>query len=179
MPIQHHPDITTLMSCAAGSQPEALAAVVASHLALCAQCRAEVKKLEAIGGALFETLPEASLSSPAPLTEVRAREADGPPDLATGAAPAAAEIPYPLAARIGARFSAIRWRHIGPGLWYCPVPLSKGARGSLTLIKAGPGRELPEHGHGGEELTLLLEGSYTDVMGTFSRGDVADLDQEI
>ena len=54
MTITHHPDISTLMCCAAGSQPEAFAAVVASHLALCPECRAEVRHMQEIGVALFD-----------------------------------------------------------------------------------------------------------------------------
>jgi putative transcriptional regulator len=38
---------------------------------------------------------------------------------------------------------------------------------------------VPEHGHGGEEVTLILSGAYRDHMGRFGRGDVADLDEDI
>ena len=37
---------------------------------------------------------------------------------------------------------------------------------------------MPEHGHGGSELTLVLSGSYHDKYGHFGRGDVADLDDD-
>ena len=53
MKINHHLDDSTLMSCAAGSQPEALAAVVSSHLSVCPRCRTELKKHALIGEALF------------------------------------------------------------------------------------------------------------------------------
>jgi len=38
---------------------------------------------------------------------------------------------------------------------------------------------MPEHGHGGSELTLLLRGSYRDEVGHFARGDLADLDETV
>ena len=38
---------------------------------------------------------------------------------------------------------------------------------------------MPEHGHGGEELTVMLRGSYSDHTGRYIVGDVADLDEDI
>ena len=35
-----------------------------------------------------------------------------------------------------------------------------------------------EHGHGGEELTLVLQGAFRDKVGRFARGDIADLDED-
>ena len=35
-----------------------------------------------------------------------------------------------------------------------------------------------EHGHGGEELTLVLQGAFKDKVGRFARGDIADLDED-
>ena len=51
--------------------------------------------------------------------------------------------------------------------------------GHLYLLKIAPGKAMPEHGHGGEELTMILAGSYRDCFGTFARGDVADLDEHV
>jgi putative transcriptional regulator len=38
---------------------------------------------------------------------------------------------------------------------------------------------MPEHGHGGEELTLVLEGAYSDKLGRFAAGDIADLGDDV
>ena len=37
---------------------------------------------------------------------------------------------------------------------------------------AEPGRAVPDHGHGGLELTLVLQGSFHDASGAFKAGDV-------
>lgn len=58
------------------------------------------------------------------------------------------------------------------------LPVVRHDRGKLVLMRIAPGRALPEHGHGGEELTLILAGSYTDRFGRFATGDVADLDED-
>ena len=59
------------------------------------------------------------------------------------------------------------------------VKLPTQAKGQLKLLRIGAGRAMPEHGHGGEEITLVLKGAYRDHMGRFARGDVADLDEDI
>ena len=66
MTIRHHADDATLMSYAAGSLPEALAAVLAAHLALCSRCRLEVAGLERIGAVLFDRIPPVPMLEPAP-----------------------------------------------------------------------------------------------------------------
>src|SRR5262245_24278975 len=172
MAIKHHPDISTLMSCAAGSQPEALAAVVACHLARCPDCAAEVKRMAEIGVALFDKLEPAKMSQDAPVIAAGAGEAlyDGESRPECGC-----YVPYPIADKVGGDLDRIPWKRIGPGLWHYPIPLSADAKGDLRLIKVAPGKELPEHGHRGEELTLLLQGSYHDEFGTFQTGDLADL----
>lgn len=101
--------------------------------------------------------------------------ADSPvPQLAHG------ELPRPLARMLGtALFEDIRWKWKAPGVAMCDVKLPRHATGRLTLMRIGGGRAMPEHGHGGEEVTLVLKGAYRDHMGRFAEGDVADLDEEI
>ncbi len=89
------------------------------------------------------------------------------------------DVPAPLVPHVGPNLDDIPWKRLGPGLWHYPLPLSKGAKGDLRLLKVAPGKAMPDHGHGGEELTLMLKGSYHDKFGTFRRGDVADLDDDV
>jgi putative transcriptional regulator len=175
MTITHHPDIATLMSCAAGSQPEALAAVIAAHISMCPRCASEVGKLAEIGATLFDDIPPAPVACQAPVAAVRALEAESYSSLP---APAG-DVPAPLVACVGCSLDAISWKPLGAGVWHFPIPLSQHASGHLALVKIAPGRAVPEHGHGGEELTLLLRGSYHDEIGTFRVGDVADLDPDV
>ena len=182
MTITHHPDIATLLCCSAGSQPEACAAVIASHLACCPVCRAEVCRMAKIGEALFDTLEPADMSATAPIIAMRACEGEV---LEAGDAPrvpcakCTGDVPAPLAALIGERLDDIAWRWLAPGIWTYRIPLSKGCRGDLRLFKIAPGKALPEHEHEGSELTLILRGSYTDELGTYRPGDVADLDEGV
>ncbi|WP_072391219.1 ChrR family anti-sigma-E factor [Hyphomicrobium sp. CS1GBMeth3] len=176
--ITHHPDVATLMCCSAGSQPEACAAVIASHLAVCSQCRAEVRRMQKIGVALFDTLEPECLAAPPPIVSMRAAEADNP-DKKEPCVISAGEIPQFLVSCVGPCLDKMSWDPVGRGVWTHAIALSPGACGDLRLLKVEPGAELPEHDHPGWELTLILRGSYTDELGTFRPGDVADLDAEV
>ncbi len=178
MKITHHLDTATLMTCAAGSQPEALAAVVSSHLAVCPACRAELGDLSLIGEALFEGLDPAAVEREAPVVALRAAEADADTPAPSDTL-ADTDIPAPLRNVLKGRLEDVPWRRLAPGVWHHPICLSAGSEGDLRLIKVAPGVALPEHGHGGSELTLVLSGRYTDAFGTFGPGDVADLGDDV
>ena len=180
MTIAHHPDVSSLLVCAAGSQPEARAAVIAAHLSMCPACRAEVARMHQIGVALFDRLEPALLSGTAPVIALRAAEADtdGREPTRGRCVAADGDMPGPLVPLLGPRLDAVSWRWMAPGVHAVKVPLSAGSAGELRLVKIAPGTVMPEHGHTGQELTLVLRGSYTDARGTFAAGDVADLDAD-
>ncbi|NJN53252.1 MAG: transcriptional regulator, partial [Gammaproteobacteria bacterium] len=54
--IRHHPKDLTLAAYAAGNLDEARGVVIATHLALCAECRLAVGDYEAVGGACLEAI---------------------------------------------------------------------------------------------------------------------------
>lgn len=183
MKITHHPDIATLMCCAAGSQPEAFAAVVASHLSVCPACREEVRRMQEIGVALFDKLDPVPVACQPSVVAMRAGEADvevvlPPFDREETERICKTGMPPPLAKHVGCCLDEVTWRPVAEGIWAFTIPLSQGCCGRLELIKIAPGVALPQHGHQGTELTLVLRGSYTDEVGTFRPGDVADLDEE-
>jgi putative transcriptional regulator len=169
MTITRHLDDATLMSFAAGSLPGALAAVAAAHVTLCARCRGEVAMLERIGGALLADMPEVAVAAGAPAMPRFAGPRVPPAPLG--------EVPARLVGFVGSDLDAVRWRWIAPGLWHRPLPIS--GEGSLHLVKGSPGVSVPEHGHGGSELTLVLRGALVDNTGRYGPGDVADLDEDI
>jgi putative transcriptional regulator len=66
------------------------------------------------------------------------------------------------------------------GSWHKTYLLAdvKAGQGSIRLLKISPGVAIPEHGHSGSELTLVLKGSFSDENGCFKPGDIADLDDD-
>lgn len=176
MTITHHPDISSLMCCSAGSQPEAFACVIASHLAMCPKCCAEVRKMQKIGVALFDTLEPQPMATPPPVIAMRAGEAEHETSKSKCVL-SAGEIPQLLVTCVGPCLDQMAWHWVAPGIWTHCVRLSEGACGDLRLFKIAPGTALPEHGHVGQEMTLVLRGSYSDEHGKYCVGDVSDLDE--
>lgn len=176
MTIKHHPDASSLMSCSAGSMPEAFAAVMASHISLCPHCRNELAAMQEIGVAMFESLGPGFLSRPAPVIALRANEAEVE---CRHAQADVGDVPPPLASVVGSHLDRVPWRRVAPGVWQHQIELSHPSRGGLRLIKVAPGMALPEHGHRGHELTLVLRGAYSDASGAYRVGDVADLDEDV
>jgi len=91
----------------------------------------------------------------------------------------APEVPQPLARLLVGGLDTIAWKTVTPGVAKHSVPVSKAAKGSLTLLKIAPGKKIPDHGHNGMEITLVLKGSYRDALGRFGPGDIADLDEHV
>lgn len=180
MKIAHHVDDATLMSFVAGSLPEALGAVVATHLTVCSHCRNELQTMECIGGALLGRIGASSLSQPPPRTPPPAeRRVADEGDEILAAVERAGDVPAPLSRLIGSDLGSVRWKRLGLGVWHHPIQLSEGSGGDLRLLKISPGQVMPEHGHGGTELTMVLSGRFQDEVGVYSAGDIADLDQEV
>ena len=175
----HHPDQASILAFAARTLAPAFNVVIASHLPACGACRAAVRAAEAIGGKLIDELDEADVSK-----ACRARTMA----LLDGAIlhrfpapkPPASEIPAALAALLSqSSLEDLPWQKKAPGVALCDVPIPGPARGILMLLRVAPGHAVPEHGHGGEEITLVLCGAYRDHLGRFARGDVADIGADV
>lgn len=188
--ITHHPCAASLMSCSAGSMPEAFAAVMASHLAMCPDCRDNLMVLDDVGIALFNGMRPEPLSSelvgttitdkPTTQKTVKATAKTKAPQRKPGGAHQnEGDVPAPLRPHVGKDLNQAPWRWLGPGLWQCRIPLATRTRASLRLLKVAPGRHLPAHGHLGQEMTLVLRGAYSDGAVTYHEGDVASFDHDV
>jgi putative transcriptional regulator len=49
----------------------------------------------------------------------------------------------------------------------------------VRLLRIPAGKPVPEHGHGGRELTLVLSGSFHDGEKLFARGDLDEADASV
>jgi putative transcriptional regulator len=165
--ITHHPIEATLVAYAAGTLPEALAIVAATHLGHCAACRRALATLETAGGVLLDDVPPVPLSGDA-LERLLARAEELPPGEPLVLHP---DLPPPLD-----RVPMGRWWPIGLGLRWRPLRTSGAAWAGLILGQ--PGRALPRHGHDGQELTCVLSGAFADARGEYAAGDLSEPDDD-
>lgn len=166
MTIKHHLSDPLLMGYAAGTLPEAFSLVVATHVSLCDDCRARLEAFEAVGGAVLES--ETAAMSEASLDACLARLAT--PVKAARPAARSGLFPAPLAGYIGGDLDKVRWKPLGMGVRQAILPTSRAASARLLYIPAGQG--VPDHGHRGMELTLVLQGAFRDDKAHFGPGDV-------
>ncbi len=179
--IEHHPTQETLLSYAAGSLPASLALVVGCHLQYCRQCRSGVSAGEALGAELMVALSPQALSDRARdsvfarLDEQQAGGEIGREPKSVIVNSMESSVPRLLQGVLQQDdLDALPWkRTIAPGLKQ--IVLNCG-EGDVRLLRISAGKKMPVHGHGGSELTMILRGGYSDSLGKFNRGDVADLE---
>ena len=181
MNINHHPDDATIMAYAAGAVNEGFSLVLAAHVQLCPRCRQRLVEAHSLGGELLEALPPAG-EPDGGLADVwqriEATPAQKPPRVPP-AAPRLNGIPGVLAPYLKGELDSISWRSLVPGIRQHRLEGIDSGNGSVRLLSIAPGITIPFHSHRGGELTLVLQGSYTDEIGRFRRGDLADLDPEV
>ena len=192
MKIKHHPTDETLLAYASGTLSQAMELVIATHMTLCPHCREKVSEMEACGGAMLNGSDGLAMNVDA-LDQVMAMIEQESANENMAAAPAIAprrvavapsirgnavpSLPTPLANLLPENILSLEdipWRSLAPGVKHFPLK-SVQTKGSVRLLKIAPGISIPDHGHGGHEMTLLLKGSYIDDVGRFCAGDVADL----
>lgn len=175
MTIRHHLSEELLMAYAAGELPEAFALVVATHVSMCDECRARAESWEAVGGALIED-GEATMAEDA-LEACLARIEELPQANARSAPKRRGILPAPLAEYVGGDLSSVKWRPVGKGVRQAILPTDRLASARLLYIPAGVA--VPDHGHRGLEMTLVLQGAFADEKDRFGPGDVEIADPDL
>ncbi len=182
MMISHHPGEDLLLAYGAGTLDEATSLLVATHLALCPECRADVDLAEAIGGSFMD----ADKSDTAPgevrleaLADTLAISSEARPrTVVAGMRKGAFVLPQPLRDYAGGDAPTLGWRTVGGGIRQ--VPLTEPGRGTVARLLSIPaGKGVPDHGHRGSEFTLVLAGTFYDRHSWYRRGDVQVVDETL
>jgi putative transcriptional regulator len=177
--INHHLTEDVLLAYSAGTLPEAFNLMVAAHLSLCDECRARAEGFDVLGGALLDddAAEDVSLGSDA-LSQTLALIAGGAPEQAPRKFVKDGILPQPIQDYVGGDLDAINWRPVGMGVKQAILSTSNEASARLLYIPAGAA--MPDHGHRGIEMTMVLKGAFLDDGERFARGDVemADCDLE-
>ena len=168
--IRHHLTDALLLSYSAGTLPEAFSLVVATHVSLCDECRARLESFEAVGGALLDDCDSVEMSEEA--LEATMALIETAPEILLPANMSGPDdvLPAPLQSYVGGDLDAVRWRPIGGGVRQAVLDTDGGA--TVRLLAIPGGAAMPDHGHRGMELTLVLQGAFRDEQDRFARGDI-------
>ncbi len=160
------------MAYSAGDLPEAVNLIVATHISLCDECRAALGSYDAVGGAVLDTCDTVEMSQSSLNSVLDMIHAQDTIEAETKTeAPVRDDVlPAPLIDYIGGGLDSVRWRSAGMGVKQAILPTSEDATARLLYIPAGTA--IPDHGHHGLELTLVLKGAFQDEGGYFGRGDI-------
>lgn len=177
--INHHLTDALLMAYSAGTLPEAFSLTVAAHVSMCDECRARLGAFDTVGGALIEGCDKVEMAADSlEAALARIENADEPPaaPVASGPRPKGV-LPVPVQEYVGGDLDAVRWRAVGMGVKQAILPTAGDATARLLFIPAGAA--VPDHGHNGTELTLVLQGAFEDAVDRFGPGDIEVADEEL
>lgn len=170
MSIMHRPSEETLAAFAAGQLDEGLAVVVACHIEADSESRRRLRELEAVQGALLDTIEPVAMET-APRDVGAVAQAVPVPGMA-GSAP---ETGMPQVLR---PYGLGPWRPIGIRIAMRRVEVP-GATARVFMLRAGPGIALPHHKHTGFEWTTILAGAYEHEYGRYATGDFDEADSSM
>lgn len=175
--VKYHPDTRYLTEYAAGSLERSIALCVSVHLHYCPPCRAKVRDLCSLGAELFTRLEPLAPAAEAfarversldALPPTRLRRAD-PAQEVEPRAPAVPILPAAIHKLTQGDLNKLKWNSLGKSFRYFRIPAGDSRLTQLLHIRAG-GR-VPRHRHIGEEITVVLEGSFSDREDHYHQGD--------
>lgn len=179
MLVTKHPNSEMLMDYATGALSPALCLSVSAHLHYCDKCRDRNSELSAVGGDLLNATAPAELRADA-LDAVLSRLDDI--TLAEDSKVAhktetmiARELPADEAKLPSFITNLLpekgaKWKMLSPALRVSRIPVGE-ERYELALHKIKAGGKVPSHDHKGLEVTVVLQGSFSDGDGIYHEGD--------
>jgi putative transcriptional regulator len=175
--ISRHPDAAWLIDYACGNLSRGFELVVSAHVMACAQCAEDVRSAERLGAELMlDSAPTSPRLSASSIIDAEPREPTwllGRPGLA--APRAGSSLQSFVDAYLDCGLSALPWRKAGRGLQIAKLRAEDDER--LWVLRAEPNTVLPQHGHAGSELTLVLKGAYFNGDTIYAAGDLEDANE--
>lgn len=86
-------------------------------------------------------------------------------------------MPKALEDFLGMAVADVPWKKVMPGLAEHKMPDVDGCE--VSLLRIDGGKAMPVHTHQGSEITLVLQGAFSDHDGRYGVGDIAYADDEI
>ena len=176
--ISLHPTQQQLHDFVDGNSVPAMALVVSAHVDMCPECQMHVAAMQESAS---EEAFKAEASSPefssmlANITQLPEAER-----IITQPKPAHIELegrtfnlPRPLRRYVS---KTGNWSHLLGKVWQAPIDL--GPIGKANFIYMEKGGRVPEHTHRGNELTLVVDGEFSDGIANYDSGDFITMNSE-
>jgi putative transcriptional regulator len=164
-----HPDLDLVTEFAAGSLPLAQSACVSLHITQCRRCQSIAGQLTDLGASLFQALQPVPVGDDL-LNSVLARLDEEMPLAYAKPKDSASATPAILQRLMRGDFSDLSWKNIGSTLRISYLKTGD-PKHEFALYHIRAGGRIPEHTHRGCEMTLVLEGGFSDADGSYHKGD--------
>ena len=171
--INRHPESDLLVEYVSGSLSVAPCISVTTHLQYCKQCSDSVESLGEIGGELLTTVEAVPVSDElfdrviASLDSLVEEEPSDEPQRQCSDT-ISAELPEFVQRLLPD--GELDWRRLSPSLKVAPISVGEEVY-ELALHRIDAGGKAPEHNHLGQEITVVLTGSFSDEDGVYQAGD--------
>lgn len=173
--ISFHPQYTDLQAFSAGDCGPAMALMISAHVDMCPQCQHDCIDIQS--ELATEVFAQAAATVPLdsqylammsditdlPVSKTSATEVNGTSIELDGKY---FELPRVLRRYVK---NTGNWSRLVGKLWQAPVDL--GDIGKANFIYMEKGGRVPEHTHKGTEMTLVIDGQYSDGIAEYDCGD--------
>jgi putative transcriptional regulator len=170
--MNNHPDIDFLLKYSSGQLEPALSVAIGVHVQECKMCQKQIVQLEEVGGAALESVNE-ELVSDELFNKLLADVEQLPTEQTTSAYEnfAVAEIDKPFLQLLSERdYSSLEWQKVTRNISKATVAMND-PRFQVELLKFAPRAKIPQHTHTGSEVTVVLEGDFSDKGGIYRSGE--------
>lgn len=180
--ISFHPKFAELQRFSAGNCESAMALMISAHIDMCPQCQQDCIDIQAELADELLVLPSSAEQLDSQYMAMMSNITDLP--VAKAIVPKASntsieldgkffEIPRTLRRHVK---NTGNWSRLVGKLWQAPVDL--GDIGKANFIYMEKGGRVPEHTHKGTEMTLVIDGQYSDGIAEYDCGDFTVLNNQ-
>ncbi|MFK7733748.1 MAG: ChrR family anti-sigma-E factor [Pseudomonadales bacterium] len=169
--MSHHPSEHLLTEFASGTLETGAALCVRTHLEQCHDCNRVAEDLNVLGAVMMRGSDEAACSDDLfdrVLGQLNSQPAPEPVVSDTQDRSA-------LSSLIPGGIKSVPWKKIASGISSYELPVNDGEY-NVKLLRVEKGRSVFQHTHSDTELTVLLQGGYSDELGSYTAGDFVECD---
>ncbi len=173
--IAYHPDKSLLADYSAGNMSFGPALCVTAHLEHCQTCHRELQDMTTLGAVLMEQQKAVDIS---PELFERVMQCIADDELDVSEQYVARGKRSALDRFVPRDLQSVSWRGLGETLKSHEFDVGDPEH-LVSLIRMRRGGAVPKHTHRGQEITLVLQGGFSDASGSYRVGDFIECNQDV
>lgn len=173
---QWHPSSDQLIEFSSGSSSSAMSIAVSTHLHFCQECRRQVSDYESTAAVMFTFQDQVELEDNS-FETLMARINAAPQKQLRMSKPSPTRFPPVIEKLINHDTESLAWQKPMKNLRVSRIMKDESGM-ILGLHHMKSGGKVPNHAHRGNEISVVIEGGFSDAMGSYGPGDFIHLSTE-